>query len=256
MKKMLNTLYVTSEDLYLSCSNENVVVNRGSEVTARLPLINLEGIVTFSYAGATPALMGECARRGIQLSFMTPSGRFLARVSGMTQGNVLLRREQYRIADDEARSLNIARSMLTGKVFNGRWVLERALRDHALRIAPSVKAASERLQGLIGSIRTAEAEDTLRGLEGEAASVYFGVFDELILSQKLDFSFDGRNRRTMSMPCCRLRTRCFQMTVRRRLRPWGWMPMWAFFTVTAPGENRWRSILRRSCAPPLPIGWC
>lgn len=195
MKKMLNTLYVTSEDLYLSCSNENVVVNRGSEVTARLPLINLEGIVTFSYAGATPALMGECARRGIQLSFMTPSGRFLARVSGMTQGNVLLRREQYRIADDEARSLNIARSMLTGKVFNGRWVLERALRDHALRIAPSVKAASERLQGLIGSIRTAEAEDTLRGLEGEAASVYFGVFDELILSQKLDFSFDGRNRR-------------------------------------------------------------
>lgn len=180
----------------MSCSNENVVVNRGSEVTARLPLLNLEGIVTFSYAGATPALMGECARRGIQLTFMTPNGRFLARVNGMTQGNVLLRREQYRIADDVERSILIARSMLTGKVFNGRWVLERALRDHALRIdTQTVKAASERLQRLLEKIRTSDDEDTLRGLEGEAAAAYFRVLDELILSQKLEFSFDGRNRR-------------------------------------------------------------
>lgn len=180
----------------MSCSNENVVVNRGSEVTARLPLLNLEGIVTFSYAGATPALMGECARRGIQLTFMTPNGRFLARVNGMTQGNVLLRREQYRIADDVERSILIARSMLTGKVFNGRWVLERALRDHALRIdTQTVKAASERLQRLLEKIRTSDDEDTLRGLEGEAAAAYFRVLDELILSQKLEFSFEGRNRR-------------------------------------------------------------
>lgn len=180
----------------MSCSNENVVVNRGSEVTARLPLLNLEGIVTFSYAGATPALMGECARRGIQLTFMTPNGRFLARVNGMTQGNVLLRREQYRIADDAECSILIARSMLTGKVFNGRWVLERALRDHALRIdTQTVKAASERLQRLLEKIRTSDDEDTLRGLEGEAAAAYFRVLDELILSQKLEFSFDGRNRR-------------------------------------------------------------
>lgn len=134
MRKMLNTLYITSEDLFLSYSNDNVVVNRGAEVTARMPLLNLEGIISFSYAGATPALMGECAKRGIQLCFMSPNGRFLARVNGMAQGNVLLRRQQYRIADDEAQSCRIARNMITGKVFNCRWVLERALRDHALRI--------------------------------------------------------------------------------------------------------------------------
>lgn len=91
MRKLLNTLYITTEDFYLSYSNENVVVHHGEEVVARFPLLNLEGIVTFSYAGASPALMGECAKRGIQLTFMTPNGRFLARTSGMSQGNVLLR---------------------------------------------------------------------------------------------------------------------------------------------------------------------
>lgn len=196
MRKLLNTLYITSEDLFLSCSNDNVIVNRGSEVTARFPLLNLDGIVTFSYTGATPALMGECAKRGIQLTFMTPNGRFLARVNGMSQGNVLLRREQYRIADSETRSCLIARNMMVGKVFNCRWVLERALRDHALRInQASVKASSEHLHQVITQIQQAEELESLRGLEGEAAVQYFSVFNELILSQKADFIFDGRNRR-------------------------------------------------------------
>lgn len=196
MRKLLNTLYITSEDLFLSYSNGNVVVNRGEAVTARFPLLNLEGIITFSYAGATPALMGECAKRGIQLTFMTPNGSFLARVNGMSQGNVILRREQYRIADSDARSCTIARNMITGKAYNSRWVLERALRDHALRIdQQAVSAASSQIQQLIQLIRCAEGLDSLRGLEGEAAAAYFGVFDELILSQKVDFIFDGRNRR-------------------------------------------------------------
>lgn len=196
MRKLLNTLYITSEDLFLTYSNDNVVVNRGEEVTARFPLLNLESIITFSYAGATPALMGECARRGIQLTFMTPNGRFLARVNGMSQGNVLLRREQYRIADSDARSCVIARNMITGKAYNCRWILERALRDHALRInQEQVKSASEQIQQLIQHIRCATELDSLRGLEGDAAATYFGVFDELILSQKADFIFDGRNRR-------------------------------------------------------------
>lgn len=196
MRKLLNTLYITSENLFLSCNNGNIVVNRGNEVVSRFPLLNLEGIVTFSYAGATPALMGECAQRGIQLTFMTPNGRFLARVNGMSQGNVLLRREQYRIADSEVRSCRIARNMITGKAFNSRWVLERALRDHALRIDQAkVKAVSERLQQALPQIQQTEDLDLLRGLEGEAAVQYFSVFDELILSQKADFTFDGRNRR-------------------------------------------------------------
>lgn len=196
MRKLLNTLYITSEDLFLSYSNGNVIVNRNNEVTARFPLQNLESIITFSYAGATPALMGECAQRGIQLTFMTPNGRFLARVNGMTQGNVFLRREQYRIADSDSRSCAITRNMITGKTYNCRWVLERALRDHALRIDQRlVKTASEQIQQLTQSIRCVTESDSLRGLEGEAAAVYFKVFDELILSQKADFIFDGRNRR-------------------------------------------------------------
>ena len=196
MRKLLNTLYITSEDLFLSLNNENVVVSRKDEVLSRFPLQNLEGIVTFSYAGATPALMGECADRGIQLTFMTPNGRFLARVNGMSRGNILLRREQYRIADSEPRSCLAARNMITGKVFNCRWVLERALRDHALRIdQPGVKAVSERLRELLPLIRQTASLESLRGLEGEAAGAYFSVFNELILSQKIDFSFDGRNRR-------------------------------------------------------------
>lgn len=196
MRKLLNTLYITSEDLFLSYSNENVVVNRDKEAVARFPLLNLEGIMTFSYTGATPALMGECAKRGIQLSFLTPNGRFLARVNGMTQGNVLLRREQYRIADDELRSCLIARNMITGKTFNSRWVLERALRDHALRINQvRVEEASDQIRRLIQQIRSVTELDSLRGLEGDAATAYFGVLNELILSQKQDFIFDNRNRR-------------------------------------------------------------
>ncbi|MBP3453913.1 MAG: type I-C CRISPR-associated endonuclease Cas1 [Clostridia bacterium] len=196
MRKLLNTLYITSEDLFLSYSNGNVVVNRGDEVTARFPLLNLEGIITFSYAGATPALMGECAKRNIQLTFMTPNGRFLARINGMSQGNVFLRREQCRIADSDTRSCVIARNMITGKAYNSRWVLERALRDHALRIdQQAVSVASDQIQQLIPLIRCAKELDSLRGLEGEAAAAYFGVLDELILSQKVDFIFDGRNRR-------------------------------------------------------------
>lgn len=195
MRKLLNTLYITSEDMFLSYSNENVVVNQGNEVKARFPLLNLESIVTFSYAGATPALMGECAERGIQLAFMSPKGRFLARVSGMSRGNVLLRREQYRIADSEARSCLVARNMIAGKLFNSRWVLERALRDHALRIDQSaVKAASDRIWQLIPSVRESVELDHLRGLEGEAAVSYFSVIDELILNQKEQFVFGGRNR--------------------------------------------------------------
>lgn len=134
--------------------------------------------------------------RGVQLTFMTPSGRFLARVNGMSQGNVFLRREQYRIADSDARSCAIARNMITGKVFNCRWVLERTARDHALRVdLTRIESASSALQQTLGQIRDADKLDTLRGLEGDAAKQYFSVFDELILSQKSDFIFDGRNRR-------------------------------------------------------------
>lgn len=196
MRKLLNTLFVTSEDVYLALEAENVVVYAGEEKRGQFPLLMLEGIVTFSYKGASPALMGARAQRGIQLAFLTPRGRFLARVCGQDRGNVLLRKTQYRSSDDTAESCRIARSFIFGKVYNQRWVLERTLRDHRLRVdETALHQASQALASFLPIIETAEELDTLRGLEGEAAARYFQVFDEMVLSQKADFLLNDRNRR-------------------------------------------------------------
>ena len=196
MRKLLNTLFVTSEDKYLALENQNVVVWSGDEKVAQYPLVMLEGIVSFSYKGASPALMGACAERNILLSFFTPRGRFLARSCGMENGNVLLRRAQYRRADSSADACRIARNMIFGKVFNTRWILERALRDHAMRVdAEALKQVSTRMAAQLPSIETTEDLDVLRGLEGNASADYFSVFNELILVQDTEFVFDGRNRR-------------------------------------------------------------
>ncbi len=195
MRKLLNTLFVTSEDSYLALENENVVVINGENKLGQFPLSILEGIVCFSYKGASPALMGACAGRGIQLCFMTPRDRFLARVCGEDRGNVLLRKQQYRVSDSPAESCLIARNMILGKVFNARWVLERTLRDHGMRVdTEALRKVSTQLAQQLPAIETAVDLDTLRGLEGEASARYFSGFNQLILNQKDDFSFEGRNR--------------------------------------------------------------
>lgn len=196
MRKLLNTLFVTSEDAYLSLDGENVVVNRDKQEVARFPLHNLSGIISFSYAGASPSLMGACGKKGIDLSFSSPTGRFLARTVGEENGNVLLRREQYRIADDSCRSCMIARSMILGKLYNAHWSVERTRRDHATRIDPDrFSEVSEILQGLLPLVSEETSLESLRGLEGTAASAYFGIFEDMILREKETFYFHGRNRR-------------------------------------------------------------
>lgn len=196
MKKLLNTLYVTSPDSYLALDGENVVVLEKETELGRLPLHNLEGIVAFGYKGTSPALMGACAERNLSLCYLTPNGKFLARVIGKTKGNVLLRKIQYEQSESEESSSLIARNCMIGKIHNARWVLERAIRDHSMQIdCERVKKASEYLKQILGEIRVCENREKLRGYEGEAASIYFGVFDELILQQKKDFRFQGRNRR-------------------------------------------------------------
>lgn len=196
MKKLLNTLYVTSENSYLGLDGENIVVFEDNKEKGRLPLHNLEGIVSFGYRGVSPALMGACAERNISLCFMTPQGKFLARVTGKTRGNVLLREQQYASCLDSAISLEIAKNCILGKVYNARWVLERCARDHGIQVeVEKIKTASEKLKYTLELIQTCESKAQLRGFEGEAASVYFGVFDEMILQQKKDFSFQGRNKR-------------------------------------------------------------
>lgn len=196
MRHLLNTLFVTSEDAYLSLEGENVLVNRDQTVVARFPLHNLQSIVSFSYAGASPALMGACAERDVGLCFCTPRGKFLARISGIRRGNVLLRRQQYRCADDPMESCRIARAMIFGKVYNARWSMERTRRDHKLRIDEAAfENACATHKELLPQILEVADPESLRGLEGSAANVYFGVFDQMILRQKEDFFFHGRNRR-------------------------------------------------------------
>jgi len=196
MRHLLNTLFVLTEDSYLSLEGENVVVQRGEELLGRFPLHTLQGILYFGYKGASPALMGACAQSGISLCFLTPSGRFLARTCGAVQGNVLLRKKQYAVSEDAAESCRIARSMIAGKLTNARWVLERATRDHGLRVdAERLKTASGALADAARLALAAEQEDLLRGIEGEAANRYFDVFDELILQEKEAFFFHGRSRR-------------------------------------------------------------
>ncbi|HIW82085.1 MAG TPA: type I-C CRISPR-associated endonuclease Cas1c [Candidatus Acetatifactor stercoripullorum] len=201
MKKLLNTLYITSENSYLALDGENVVVFEDKTEIGRLPLHNLEGIVSFGYRGTSPALMGACADRNISLCYLTPQGKFLARISGKIRGNVVLRQQQYDSSRDEKISLEIARNCILGKVYNARWVLERAIRDHSMQLdAEQVKAASDFLKNALVLIQNSQSKEQLRGYEGEAASIYFGVFDQLILQQKKDFAFRGRNKRPPTDP--------------------------------------------------------
>lgn len=196
MKRLLNTLYILSEDSYVRLEGENVVIEKGDETSARFPLHTLEAIVSFSYRGASPQLMGACAQRDIGLTFFTPHGRFLAAAVGETRGNVLLRKKQYRLSDDEAASCCMARNFLLGKVFNSRSVIERAVRDHPQRVdVQKIRRASGALAQLLPMVETQTDLEALRGLEGRAAIEYFGVLDELILQGREVFCFAQRNRR-------------------------------------------------------------
>ena len=196
MKRLLNTLYVTSPNRYLSLDGENVVISEKNVEVGRVPMHNLEMIVTFGYTGASPALMGACAGRNIGLVFLSGNGRFIARVVGESYGNVTLRKEQYRRSEQKEESLMIAKNCILGKVYNSRWILERAARDYAMRLdVEKLRNKSGFLASSLAKIRNCRSAGELLGLEGEAASVYFSVFDDLILQQKEDFHFSGRNRR-------------------------------------------------------------
>jgi CRISPR-associated protein Cas1 len=197
MKKHLNTLFVTTQGTYLSKEGECVEVRVEGETKARIPIHTLGGLVCFGNVLCSPFLLGHCAEHGVAVSFLTENGRFLARVQGPVSGNVLLRREQYRWADDPGRSAGMARAMLTGKLANARNVLLRAARDHGEdgRGEP-LRGAAQRLADCLRRIEVENCSlDEMRGIEGEAGAAYFGVFDALITADDEAFRFAGRNRR-------------------------------------------------------------
>jgi CRISPR-associated protein Cas1 len=196
MKKYLNTLFVTTQGSYLHKEGETVVVSVEKENRLQIPIHTLGGIVCFGRVSMSPFLMGFCAENNVAVSFLSEHGRFLASVQGKVSGNVLLRREQYRRADDPVYCAHMAKTILTGKVANCRSVLNRVIRDHGKKIdRDKVIASSKRLDGYLNRLEKELNLDTLRGIEGESAHTYFSVFDHLILAQKESFHFDDRNRR-------------------------------------------------------------
>ena len=196
MKRHLNTLFVTTQGAYLSKDGETVLVKANDEIRLRVHVHTLGGIVCFGQVSCSPYLMGFCAERGVAISFLTENGGFLAKVQGPVSGNVLLRREQYRRADDPELSAEIAKAVLTGKLANCRTVLSRALRDHPDKIdTDAISCAVDRLNNASRRLQAESNMEVLRGIEGESANAYFNVFDHLITSQKDNFIFRERNRR-------------------------------------------------------------
>ncbi len=196
MKKLLNTLYITRQKSYLHKNRETIVVKQGDQKPAQFPALTVGNIVCFGQISVSPFLMGYCAEEGIGLVFYTEYGRFLARVQGKQNGNVLLRREQYRWADDAQKSLGVVRLTIAAKIANSRNILQREVRNHGENIL--LQKAVERLLSSLHNVKSAVSIDQARGIEGEAANAYFGVFNELL--RGTGFVFGGRVRRPPTDP--------------------------------------------------------
>ncbi len=238
MKKHLNTVFVTSQGAWLSKDGETVSIRIDGETKLRVPIHMLEGIVCFGNVTMSPFLMAHCAEHGVGVSFLTENGRFLARVEGPVSGNVLLRRTQYRWADDPDRSADMARSFVLAKIANSRLVLQRAARDHpstADRLRPAVDALAQSLSDVDG----ADSVDSIRGLEGDAARNYFGVFDHLIVAGDSGFRFEGRSRRPPRDPANALLSFVYTLLlhdVRSALEVVGLDPQVGFLHRDRPGR--------------------
>ncbi len=235
-----NTLYVTTQGAYVGKDGEAVAVRVEGATVLRVPLHHLAGIVCFGQVSCSPALMGVCGERDVAISYLTESGRFLARVEGPVSGNVLLRRSQYRWADDAERTVGVARAIVAGKIVNGRAVLRRALRDHGgMAGRGQVEAAVNWLGGVLARLRDERDLERVRGLEGEAAQHYFGAFDHLITAQKSTFAFTGRSRRPPLDPLNALLSFAYVLLthdVRAALESVGLDPQVGFLHRDRPGR--------------------
>ena len=196
MKKLLNTLFITRQESYIHKERETIVVKQGAEKLGQFPALAISNLLCFGQVSVSPALMGFCGEQGIGLAFYTEYGRFLARVQGRQNGNVLLRRQQYRLADDELRATSIARLFVGAKIANSRSVLMRELRNHGEN--ETVRLAVSRLGHSLDACKFGASVPQVMGIEGEAASVYFGAFPQLI--RVTDIAFDGRVRRPPTDP--------------------------------------------------------
>lgn len=195
MKKHLNTLYITSDDAYVRKERETFVVEINNEKVFQAPIHSIENIVCFGFKALSPALMAFCAENNVCISYLSEQGKFLARVQGAQQGNVLLRKTQYSISDNEQESLQIARPIIAAKVTNYRNLLQRHQRNHPEETTIEIERSITILGNRLNDIAKSETLDGLRGYEGECANIYFSVLADLIISQKEDFKFTNRSKR-------------------------------------------------------------
>jgi CRISPR-associated protein Cas1 len=195
MKRHLNTLYITSPDAYIHKEGMTFVVEVENKKALQAPVHTIENIVCFGFKAVTPALMAFCAENNIGISYLSMHGKFLARVYGEQRGNVLLRKAQYAIHDSEERSVRIARNIVAAKIANSRGILQRHIRNHGDNENNDMARAVSTLNRYVNLAGEAHNLDALRGYEGDAASIYFSCFNELITSQKEDFVMNGRTRR-------------------------------------------------------------
>jgi len=240
MKKYLNTFYVTTQQAYLLKEGESVVVRVEKQDRLRLPIHTLNGIVCFGAVSMSPFLMHHCAEHNVAVSFLSEYGRFLARIQGPVSGNVLLRREQYRVADTPECAANIATNILIGKLANSRAVVRRTLRDHADSVNDGLlEKAGKLLTQYLQRLKREWTTDELRGIEGQAASTYFDVFPQMITSRDEAFQFSGRNRRPPLDPVNALLSFVYTLLVhdcRSALEGVGLDPCVGFFHTDRPGR--------------------
>ena len=244
MRRHLNTLYLTTENAWLHKDGENAVVKVDGAERGRVPVHLLGGIVCFGSLGLSPPLMGHCAERGVCISLMSRHGRFLARIEGPVSGNVLLRRSQYRTTDDAALTAALVRNLVAGKILNQRTVVRRALRDHGSSTSEvartRLQACERRLSDAARrSTRSQQVTDTLRGIEGEAARVYYEVFDDLVRNEEPEFRFNGRSRRPPLNPVNALLSFLYTLLVhdcRSALETVGLDPAVGFLHRERPGR--------------------
>lgn len=240
MRKLLNTLYVTTPEAYLSRDGLNVVMLVNGSERFRIPIHNIEGIVTFGWSGVSPSLLSLCSDHNVSVSFLTPSGHFCGRMIGPVHGNVILRRQQYRLADHEEFSLNISRSFIVAKIANCRNVVHRALRDHGSDDNRTIlQSTMKLLENHINKIKQVTSTETLRGIEGTAANEYFNVFNHFILNNKSEFTFKGRSRRPPRDPVNALLSFCYSLLaheVQAALESVGLDPYVGFLHTDRPGR--------------------
>lgn len=239
MKKHLNTLYITSDDAYVRKERETFVVEINNQKIFQAPIQSIENIVCFGFKALTPQIMAFCAENNVGISYLSEYGKFLARVYGAQQGNVLLRKAQYAISENELESLKIAKPIIAAKVSNYRNLLLRHQRNHPDNCSDAVTTSSDIMGSRLNNIQNTVTLDELRGYEGECANLYFGALSSLITAQQEDFKFEQRTKRPPLDPANALLSFLYAILandVRSALETVGLDPQVGFLHQDRPGR--------------------